>query len=610
MKSISSPVAVTAKNGTTSVGLVHFGSCPPNAWRPYEMRRRAPLAISFLVVASWPVFAQLSIPRPNFGVPEFAQPSGTFRAEIKADAGLTNALWTVVLINDLRSWTGAVEQVDYGAFVDNDTDTGYRLTIRVPSDISPEVFKIVISHPDGGAATNWNAVGIVQNFETNFYILHYADPQAGGYEPTKPDTGMCGNNGSIREIYWHAPAFSLIHPRLMFDTGDELDNPYYAYSVANYQQYIDAMCQIGVPVLVTRGNNDDMISTAEWRSTLGVETYSLAMGSFYVCQKDYNEDNFTTWFTNDYAASFTNPAIQFRLFGQHFSDAQCSWLPPAGQEPGLMLVGHIHINSIVQSNPYYILSTAAAHNKGAVSLIEFARTGTNWICTSLNDISGAQFQVMNSGAEARVSNTFAYLNDGTSLTNTATIVNDIPNNFWDGRVRFLMPYSAAGYTVSNGVKLAEYPYNDNSNMAVVVKVNIAQSATTRVGIRPCAAHQATNGTPYWWLAQHGLAANDTGELYDEGDGVPAWQEYVADTDPTNAASFFRISGATNLPPWTIYFDSSSNRLYGVLWCSNLVEGIWTNIPGLESRQGAGGPDQMQITNGKPSRFHRLNVALP
>ena len=71
-----------------------------------------------------------SIPRPNFGVPAFVQPGATFQAEVEADADLTNVAWAAALANDLRAWTGAVEQVAFGRCIDNDTAVGYRLTIR------------------------------------------------------------------------------------------------------------------------------------------------------------------------------------------------------------------------------------------------------------------------------------------------------------------------------------------------------------------------------------------------------------------------------------------------------------------------------------------------
>ncbi|NCA82366.1 MAG: hypothetical protein EOM72_06420 [Opitutae bacterium] len=574
--------------------------------------RFSPVSIvaGILVAASGPVLADLSIPRPSFGVPEFAQPGGTFRIEARAAAALDSNQWSVVLANDLRAWTGAVEQVDYGLFTDNDTATGYRLTVRLPSDISPEVFQLAISHPDAGAATNVNAVGVVPDFEDDFYILHYADPQAGGYEPTNPETGQCGKNGSIREIHWHAPAIRLINPRFLFDTGDELDNPYYAYSITNYQKYIEAMCQAGVPVLVTRGDNDDMISTEDWRRTIGIETYSLALGSFVVFQKDYNENHFSSWFTNAYAASFTNPAVGFRLFGQHFSDSGASWLPPAGQEPGLMLVGDIHMNAVIQADPYPIFATEAAHLKGAVSLVEFTRDNAAWACPTLTNLPAAQFRLMESGAVARISSTFAAPNDGSAPSNTAMIANQIPRRFRNGRLRFQMPFAPAGYDVSNGTVLAQYDYNEGSNLAVLVQVDIASAKTTEVAIQPSAAAPAAHGTPAWWLIRHKLPPNADGEDFDEGDGSPAWQEFIADTDPADAESCFRITGAGHPPSGSLEFDSSSSRWYQVLGCSNLPGGVWSAMPDLAARPGAGGPDAFSISNPAPYLVYRLAVTIP
>lgn len=49
-------------------------------------------------------------------------------------------------------------------------------------------------------------------------------------------------------------------------------------------------------------------------------------------------------------------------------------------------------------------------------------------------------------------------------------------------------------------------------------------------------------TPYLWLAQHGLTNFETDVFADmDNDGVPAWQEYAADTDPTNRNSVLRLN---------------------------------------------------------------------
>jgi uncharacterized repeat protein (TIGR03803 family) len=94
------------------------------------------------------------------------------------------------------------------------------------------------------------------------------------------------------------------------------------------------------------------------------------------------------------------------------------------------------------------------------------------------------------------------------------------------------------------------------------------------------ADMATNGVPHWWLAQYGLPTDDDGALFDEGDGVPAWQEYFADTDPTNSDSV--------LAPIGIAVDESGVRIdwKGGQWATQYVEScvdlgsttpVWTCI---------------------------------
>ena len=107
-----------------------------------------------------------------------------------------------------------------------------------------------------------------------------------------------------------------------------------------------------------------------------------------------------------------------------------------------------------------------------------------------------------------------------------------------------------------------------------------------------------------------MPPNAAGENYDEGDGIPAWQEFAADTDPTDAESVFRISGAGLPPSGSLEFDSRSSRWYRVLVCSNLPGGVWSDVPGLAARPGVGGPDAFPISNPAPSLAYRLAVAPP
>ena len=124
------------------------------------------------------------------------------------------------------------------------------------------------------------------------------------------------------------------------------------------------------------------------------------------------------------------------------------------------------------------------------------------------------------------------------------------------------------------------------------------------------------GTPYLWLDKYSLVTNANyaaAELTDtDKDGYMAWQEYVADTDPTNAVSRFRIVAVSNLPPWRVYFDGSSlGRQYTMHWTTNLTSAAWTNDPSQPPVWGRGGVDSLADTStAVTGKLYRLNVTIP
>ena len=87
------------------------------------------------------------------------------------------------------------------------------------------------------------------------------------------------------------------------------------------------------------------------------------------------------------------------------------------------------------------------------------------------------------------------------------------------------------------------------------------------------------GTPEWWLALHGLT-NDTFDVEEtndwDGDGMLAWEEWVAGTDPTNASSSLRITdvsrAANGRSP--ISFTSVSGKIYRIAVTTNLLPDNW------------------------------------
>jgi len=123
----------------------------------------------------------------------------------------------------------------------------------------------------------------------------------------------------------------------------------------------------------------------------------------------------------------------------------------------------------------------------------------------------------------------------------------------------------------------------------------------------------TNGIPYSWLASHGITNySDSVESENpDSDGMDNLAEYIADTDPQNSRSYFCVIAVTNLPPVTLYFNSSTNRRYTMEGCTNPVSGSWTNVLGAGPRKGRGSADSMSDTNQPPhGPFYRLEVNLP
>jgi hypothetical protein len=88
----------------------------------------------------------------------------------------------------------------------------------------------------------------------------------------------------------------------------------------------------------------------------------------------------------------------------------------------------------------------------------------------------------------------------------------------------------------------------------------------------------SDGIPDWWEIQYfgptGANPNDDPDV----DGFKNWQEYIADTNPTNSLFFLHISGVTLLPDgvkidWLGGIQAKQNlqRL------DNLSTNFWLNI---------------------------------
>lgn len=114
---------------------------------------------------------------------------------------------------------------------------------------------------------------------------------------------------------------------------------------------------------------------------------------------------------------------------------------------------------------------------------------------------------------------------------------------------------------------------------------VDSSSNATVSIQDLGMAATSNGAPVTWLRRYGLVTNtfDRMEWTDtDRDGMVAWQEYWAGTDPTNPSSTFKLTAVdcTNGITW-LGGTNGATAPYQVLWSTNPSAGTWqvgTNVP--------------------------------
>ena len=117
-----------------------------------------------------------------------------------------------------------------------------------------------------------------------------------------------------------------------------------------------------------------------------------------------------------------------------------------------------------------------------------------------------------------------------------------------------------------------------------------------------------------WLASYGLPSDGSADYSDpDGDGMNNWQEYLAGTNPTNAASVFRITSAqmVSSTQFVVHWSSVSNRLYDVMRATNLAAGTGAFVPLSGATNLTGTPPQNvwtgSVTRASAPAFYRVRA---
>jgi hypothetical protein len=148
-------------------------------------------------------------------------------------------------------------------------------------------------------------------------------------------------------------------------------------------------------------------------------------------------------------------------------------------------------------------------------------------------------------------------------------------------VPVVIPGASVWYSVDGGAPAA---YTAEFAPGAYTKITAWQQVTVadQIGKGAIAEYPETtsHGVPHAWLDTLGLAPGGDYEAADlddpDGDGFANWQEYVAGSDPKDAASHFRIV-SFNDAALTYSPSNQPGRVYTVLGKTNLTDaGSWVS----------------------------------
>lgn len=124
-----------------------------------------------------------------------------------------------------------------------------------------------------------------------------------------------------------------------------------------------------------------------------------------------------------------------------------------------------------------------------------------------------------------------------------------------------------------------------------------------------------DGIPDSWEQTHfGSSTGATASADSDGDGAFNWEEYVADTVPTNTASVWtnRITQVVGLGETQLWVPAptTNSRIYEAWYTTSLVEGAWVPMGFNQPGPANGAAFYFVVTNTGEIRVYRTGVVLP
>lgn len=382
-----------------------------------------------------------------------------------------------------------------------------KYTISVPAATPADRYDLILKTTTGDEIS-LAAVKVIKEYKSNFYIMHFSDAHRWQSGPTY-DT----QNIILREISTMVDVANIIDPEMIIETGD---NHYqntnnesssltritqYMNGFINGTDYINGMNNFFAPVFTVPGNHDTPLKNYEletgypnlgyekrpalvYNKFYGLQNFNFAYGNTrfmgvnnswtpdnaggapgYVPHYKWQLDAANAWLSTVGSGKFR---ISFYHAPQASTVPVANSFKLAGNTLHLMLAGHTHT---ITPSPYM-------YDGLPTYTTQTSREGTNKAPFNLyrvNDAAGTfetvgNFKAAHQALEiaknyttSKLKLTYSMPNDGTSTTNSATIVNKFDFPISGARVRFVVP-KGNPYYVTNGTIKQEF---DGTNFHII-----------------------------------------------------------------------------------------------------------------------------------------------
>jgi hypothetical protein len=440
--------------------------------------------------------------RPIMSVPSIVVPGGNLVIEAMAPTSTTS--WTAQLTRKTASYPLVISAAVYV------TDhKRWFLTATVTGDVPAEMYSLKVTASGGILDTALHCVMVRPSIDDDFYFVQITDTHL----PTHLyyyESGADTDTTEMADLHAVIDDINIMNPAFVVITGDLInEGELEIYLNKRYFTRVQRILrEFDVPVYIAAGNHDiggwdstppsDGTARRNWWKFFGwrylstppsgdplpTQNYSFNYGgAHFVALEAYNNydrwrlstygydsfmSNQISWLTADLAAA---PPSAARIAFYHMDFQDQLNLSSLGIDCALW--GHVHSSSGSVGSPPFNLSLKANCDGGRTMRLVRVVGGATVDPSEPID-TGVAGQKLNIA--------FSPVNDGTATEVTATVVNNMPESFEHGLVKFLVPAASMPYGVSAGEVIETIV--EGSVATYYVEVNLPTFTTTSITINP------------------------------------------------------------------------------------------------------------------------------